>query len=114
MTGVTYPDVGSPAEACAASLCWLARFKVGVKLAGEPGGDRIAAKVEGYWHNKACRYCPVPLGELIRRIQLANTALEAEVDRRSLEAFQRLPPKARTARVREAQEVAWYDAVTAG
>lgn len=111
MTSVTYPDVVSPAEAIAASLCWLSRFKLN-SIRAEPGGARIASKVENYWHDRTCRYCDTPAPELMARINRANAALDIEEDERSLRAFKQLPPKARAARVREAQEVPWYDEIT--
>lgn len=106
------PGVVSPAEAIAASLCWLNRFKS--QLPAGNGPRRIASKVEGYWHDKACRYCPVPAAELMVRINTAMHDLHDEQGRptATLDAFERLRSPAKTAKVREAQEGAWFDELT--
>lgn len=108
---MTAPSVVSPAELAAASLCWLSRFKSA--LPDGPGTARIADKVESYWHNKPCRYCPVKAEALMLAI---NGAWEDLYDERgnptvTLTAFEALKPNARTAKVREAQEETWYDEI---
>lgn len=98
----------SPAETAAASLCWLARFKL-TPINGTPGGARIASKVESFWHAKPCRFCAVPMPELLASVEAANRSLAGSD---TLRAFNRLPRDARTAKVREAQEEPWYDQLT--
>lgn len=106
---VSAPVVLSAAEACAASLCWLSRFRFGSAVAGTTGGDRIAQKVDGYWHRGKCRWCAKPLPELMA---LITTTLADPSFAASEAAFKRLDGRARAARVREAQESPWYDEVT--
>lgn len=114
VTPVTYPDVVSPAESAAASLCWLARFKLRAKYHGDKGIERIGVKVDQFWHDKPCRYCKVPMEELMTRINRANADLLDPLGRPigAALAFNRLSPAARTQRVREAQEENWLDELT--
>jgi len=98
----------SPAEACAASLCWLARHRL-QSIAGTDGGNRIAAKVESYWHARACRWCKIELPELLAKVEASNAALAGSD---TLKAFQRMSREARTRAVKEAQEAPWYDELT--
>lgn len=107
-------DVATPAETVAASCCWLARFKMAPTIGADEGGRRIVTKVESYWHNKACRYCRTPLEELMAKIEAANREFATtEEGKRALSSFRHLPEKARTAKVREAQEAPWYDDLSA-
>lgn len=108
MTAVTGVTVGSPAESAAASLCWLARFKVRAHFHGDRGIDRIGSKVDQYWHDKPCRFCRVPMDELMTMIEAANASLPPE----TVQAFARLDRNVRTAKVREAQEESWLDELT--
>lgn len=84
----------SIAESVAASVCWLARFRHG----------EIAAVANGvsYWHKRACRFCETPMDELIALADLSRIPAE------ELKAWERLPAKARAARVYEAQEDPWW------
>lgn len=94
----------SPAESIAASLCWLARFQHG-DLAKSVGGDIGAAinKGVGYWHRAGCRFCAKPMEELLTKYGTGNIAPGA------MGEFMALERKARAARIREAQEVPWYE-----
>lgn len=85
----------TPAEAIAASMCWLARFRY-----GEEGA--AIEKGVNFWHRKACRFCSLPASELLTTYSLER------VDQADLKAFQRLDRKARAARVYEAQEEPWW------
>lgn len=89
-----------PADAIAASLCWLARNRHG-DLA-KTISDAVDKGV-GYWHKAGCRFCRMPMEELLTKYGLANVEPGSYAD------FTALDRKARAARIREAQEVQWYD-----
>lgn len=82
------------AEVIAASICWLERFKSGIG----PVESRA-----GYWHKGTCRFCTIPLEEL-----LAMSDLE-RCDPGQVEQWQRMPRKQRAARIYEAQEDPWWN-----
>jgi hypothetical protein len=89
----------SPAEAIAASMCWLARFRHGdAAMIGEVNLDNI-----GYWHRAGCRFCTKPMNELVTTFAIGRC------EKGSMAAFNALSKSARAARIREAQEVPWYE-----
>lgn len=108
MTAVTGVTLVAPAETVAASLCWLARFKVRQHFHGDRGTDRIGSQVDQFWHNKPCRFCTIDMDTLIAAVNASNAAMTEE-QRRS---FERLDRSAKTAKVREAQEESWLDELT--
>jgi hypothetical protein len=89
----------SAAEAIAASLCWLARFRWGEL------GATYSGVLEGttYWHKANCRFCTKPTEDLITTYGLDR------VEATQLKAFKELSRSTRAARIREAQEVPWYE-----
>lgn len=91
----------TPAAIAAASVCWLARWR------GDHVGS-VSARVT-FWHPGTCRFCAEPLEKLL---EIARQA--AELPQGTMADWHRLPPPARLARIREAQEEAWWDAVTKG
>lgn len=95
------PGTLSPAEAIAASLCWLNSLPKPRVI-----GDRAAGQVQGYWHATSCRWCKVERAELMRLVQAswADPDFEAAV-----RVFDRHGRSEKIRSVREAQERAWYD-----
>lgn len=88
------------AECVAASLCWLSRMRT-------PAYNAIAARqVEGYWHVSTCRWCSIDRAELMA--QIVATWADPAFDK-AVAAFDRLSGPAKVARVKEAQERAWFD-----
>lgn len=99
---MTIVDGGvTAAEAVAASLCWLARFKNGEDL-GRLAGGPVATQLD-YWHKPGCRFCDKPVGELLTTYGVGQVSPEA------MKAWSSLSRPARAARIREAQEVPWYE-----
>lgn len=101
----------SPAESCAASYCWLARWR-----SGRPDFPLAKAfdKVDTFWHPGECRFCDTPLPTLMDQIDEAKDRMEKEpsdTQGRLWQQFKALPHKARLVRIREAQERPWYDDV---
>jgi hypothetical protein len=91
---VVPPDGGvSPAEAVAASICLLARFR---------HGDAGRA-YDGIGHKPSCRFCDIPEATLVEQYGIERVMAS------QLKAFRALPPRARAAAVTEAQEAPWYD-----
>lgn len=82
------------AEVVAASMCYLARFKTGAK----PVDERTT-----FWHQRRCRFCDVADDELMKLADLGRC------DPAAIEAWGRLPRKARAARIYEAQEKPWWN-----
>ena len=90
----------TPAEAIAASLCWLARDRHGEQL-GKTAGEVVNKGIAQ--HRPNCRFCRMPKEELLTTYGLSN------VEPGTYKAFTDLSPKARWARIREAQEVQWFE-----
>ena len=82
------------AEVVAASICWLRRMR---------GAAAVVDDKAGYWHRAGCRFCSVPLEELIESADIARCDPDA------VKAWERLPRKARAARIYEAQEEPWWE-----
>lgn len=97
---MTIVDGGvSAADAIAASLCWLARFRHGdAAMIGEVNLESV-----GYWHRGGCRFCSKPMEDLLTTYGLG------QVQPDQMRAFKELSKQARAARIREAQEVPWYE-----
>jgi hypothetical protein len=91
----------TPAEAVAAALCWLARFRHGALGSAYEG----VMEAGGYWHKANCRFCDLAPDVLIAAYNITR------VDADALKAFNALPRPARAARIREAQEVPWYESL---
>jgi hypothetical protein len=83
----------SAAEAIAASICWLARFRHG---AAGPAYDGIG-------HKPSCRFCAMPEDTLVEHYAIER------VQASQLKAFRALPPAARAKAISEAQEEPWYE-----
>lgn len=87
----------TPAQQIAASLCWLARWH------GHTGSVNLDKARE--LHPTVCGFCKVPLDDLMARMTDDPPHPQALIE------FRRLPPGARFARIREAQEVEWWTAL---
>ena len=90
------------AEAIAASLCWLSRWNNGQSLAAAIDNPVIDGQV-GFWHRKSCRFCPVPLDEVLARADLGRC------DPDELKWWRQQDRKVRAAKVYEAQEEPWWE-----
>ena len=89
-----------PADIVAASVCYLARWRKA------PASAKAALeRVETFWHPDRCRFCDTSLAELLAMCREPRDAA-------SVRAFQSLPPLARVARVREAQQPPWWEEFT--
>ena len=85
----------------AASVCYLARWRKA------PASAKAALeRVETFWHPDRCRFCDTSLDELL-------AVCREPRDAGAIRVFQSLPPNARVARVREAQQPPWWEEFTA-
>ena len=82
------------AETIAAAICYLERFKSGIG----PVESRA-----GYWHKRTCRFCTVPMAELLELSRLERC------DPGQVKQWEHMPRKARAARIYEAQEDPWWN-----
>jgi hypothetical protein len=89
--------IATPAELVAASLCWLARQRD--MATPNALGMRLTTR-----HPGTCRFCTLATDELMTAIRA--TQLNGEV-----KEFERLPRHAQYARVKEAQEPAWWEGI---
>ena len=99
---MTMAELG-PAEAIAASLCWLARFRHGEDLGAASGAITHGADSR---HRPGCRVCGMAVDDLITTYSLDN------VEPGSYKTFMELSRLDRADRIREAQEVQWYDTLS--
>lgn len=92
----------TPADRVAASICWLARWRGQAPVGAEAALGRAQER-----HPVPCRYCGVPLDELVKLIR-------APRDAKAESAFEALDRKAQYARVREAQDPPWWEGAIKG
>lgn len=83
----------SAAEAIAASICWLARFRY-------EGAGTI---YEGIGHKPSCRFCAKPSDELLTTYGLSQVRAD------QFSAWRALPRSVRQSKIGEAQEPPWYE-----
>lgn len=95
MTTMTQPTRITVADAVAAGLCWLARWRGGK-------AQEITDQV-GYYHRSTCRFCTMPLEELLPMTDLTRCSKE------ELSWWISATKSTRAARIFEAQEPPWWD-----
>jgi hypothetical protein len=88
----------SVAAIIAAAACATARWRA----------RALDERVDSSWHPGICRLCKLPYAEVVAMSRLVLSLSLAE--RRSWED---LGPTARLARIREAQELEWWEALDA-
>jgi len=97
----------TPAEVAAASMCYLARWRQAARLHGGLT-DAVTDRIESFWHPTRCRFCGLPLEQLL---VISRESLSPATARLRSE-FQSLSREARLARIREAQEPPWWESFT--